>query len=275
MRTLSQRKTLLTLIILLQFFFVKSSLASDSSLQGDQTQENKGSQTSTETKKADIQLPPEKSPSSEALGAKENLPDIPKREPLSLEVRDQKVFNISPHISPFSTWISPKIGLDLGIHMNPNWTLEAEFTRGSLSGKVFHVEFGQIVDQRYGLKTRWYLARSNSFHLLMGVFKSQLKMEIGPSIITNIPGGPNTSVLNAEAYGPLFGFGNRWQWAQGYTLGIDWFTVYIPTTNKRSDLGIAESITPETDKNNIKDILNFFLAIPEFDVLKINFGYSF
>lgn len=180
----------------------------------------------------------------------------------------------SLHLSPFSTWIPMKYGISGGYVFNENWTLEGEYTQATMSASFQHVDFGHMVDRRYGLQSRWYPGSSNSFNFILGFYKSEFVAEIGNTVLNNVGNIPGADVLRFESYGPQVGLSNRWQWQPGVTFGVDWFVMYFPLFGRTDDSAL-KYINNSTDRSNLEDVVSVLKNIPQFDVLKLNLGYSF
>lgn len=192
----------------------------------------------------------------------------------SSTLRSLSKYTLNAHLSMLSTWLPGKIGGSLGYIADENWTYELELTRKSISAKLLDVDLGQVVDQRYGVQARWFPG-SNSFHFILGLFKSTFSLELGPSYLANIPGTPSTTMWKFESMGPQLGLANRWQWSNGITFGVDWFVLYIPSFNKTSNEEIFSYITNQQDKDDLEKATKAIKGIPQFDLLKLTLGYSF
>lgn len=202
------------------------------------------------------------------------LVDAPK-DLSTLTLRGLSKYTINPHLSILSTWLPIKFGVGLGYIVSPDWTVEAEITRRSISAKVVDVDFGQVVDQRYGLQARWYPGSSNSFNLIMGIFKSEFSAELGNSYLNHIPGSPGSTKWKFESIGPQLGLSNRAQWSNGITFGVDWFVIYIPAFNKKVDNSVFDAMTNQSDRDDLDKVTSAIQKIPQFDLLKLTLGYTF
>ncbi|MEZ0392448.1 MAG: hypothetical protein ACAH59_09545 [Pseudobdellovibrionaceae bacterium] len=180
----------------------------------------------------------------------------------------------SLHLSPFSTWLPMKYGLALGAVLNENWTIEGEYTQKTISASVSSVDFGEVKDKRYGIQSRWYPG-SNSFHFIMGLYKSEFSAEVGNSILDNIGTMPSSTLIKIESIGPQLGLANRWQWTNGIHFGVDWFVMYVPLFNQKIDDAILDSVNNSDDQDDLDKAIAVISKIPQFDVLKLQLGYSF
>lgn len=178
------------------------------------------------------------------------------------------------HYSFLSTWIPSKFGASLGYHYDERWTFEGEYTSASLGASFQSVDFGEIVDRRYGLQARWYPG-TNSFHWIMGIYRSEFTAEIGNTIINNIGTVPEQTIFKIQSTGPLFGVANRWQWKQGVSVGVDWFVIYWPLFDKTVDDEVLKYITNSSDRSDVDKVTGVVSRIPQFDLFKLHLGYSF
>ncbi len=189
-------------------------------------------------------------------------------------LRGTSQYSINAHLSPFSTWLPMKYGLSLGYILSPDWTVEAEFTKRSYSAKILDVDFGSIVDQRYGIQARYYPG-SNSFNWILGLHKSLFSFELGNSYLSHIPGSPSATMWKFESIGPQLGVSNRFQWSNGITFGVDWFVMYIPAFNKTVDDAVFQNISNADDKSNLDKAVGIVQNTPQFDILRLTLGYTF
>lgn len=188
--------------------------------------------------------------------------------------RSLSQFTGNVHLSPFSSWLPMKYGLSLGYILDPNWTIEGEYTRRTISAGFQSVDFGEIKDHRYGIQSRWYPG-SNSFNLILGLYKSEFTAELGDAVLNNVTGVPSTTVIKFESMGPQLGLANKWQWQSGITFGVDWFVMYIPAFNKKIDDNVLQSVNNSDDRSDLDKVISVVSNLPQFDILKINLGYSF
>ena len=195
--------------------------------------------------------------------------DLPTR-----SVRALSQYTLNGHFSYLSTWLPVKYGISAGYIKNDNWTIEAELTRRSISAKLLSVDFGQVTDQRYGVQARWYPS-SNSFNVIMGLFKSEFSFELGNTYLNHIPGKPSNTKWKFESLGPQLGLSNRFQWSNGFTLGADWFMMYIPLFSKNVDDSALESVTNASDREDLDNATKIIRNTPQFDILRLTLGYTF
>jgi hypothetical protein len=140
---------------------------------------------------------------------------------------------------------------------------------------VFGVDAAGVVDQRFGLQARWFPSAPDSFNFIFGLFKSQFSFDLGNSYLQNISGTPTSTTWSFESIGPQIGLSNRWHWNNGFTLGADWFVVYLPVFSQVKDDGALQSISNSQDRSDLDAKTKIFRSIPQFDVFRITLGYSF
>jgi len=217
----------------------------------------------------DPTLPPGATETTDTTALVEAPKDLPTR---SLRALSQ--YTLNAHLSLLSTWLPGKYGASFGYISSDTWTIEAEITHKSYSAKLLDVDFGQIVDQRYGVQARYYPS-SNSFNLIFGLFKSHFSFELGNSYLNNIPGSPSSTMWKFESLGPQLGLSNRYQWSNGFTLGVDWFVIYIPAFNKSTADSVLQSVTNAQDREDLDKTVKTIQNVPQFDLLRLTLGYTF
>lgn len=212
-------------------------------------------------------------PTSGTLEPEPALVEAPKDLP-TRSVRALSQYTVNAHLSMLSTWLPMKYGFSLGYIDSDEWTIEAELTRKTLSAKLLSVDFGEMVDQRYGVQARWYPS-SNSFNLIFGLYKSEFSFELGNSYLNNIPGSPQSTLWKFESIGPQLGLSNRFQWSNGFTLGLDWFVIYIPAFKTSKEDSVLQSVTNSQDREDLDKAVKSIQNIPQFDILRFSLGYTF
>lgn len=188
-------------------------------------------------------------------------------------LRAMTLYSGALHFSALSTWLPLKVGIAAGYNYNPDWTIEAEYTTKRYSAGLLGVDFGGITDRRFGIQSRWYPG-SNSFNFIFGFYRSEFSAELGGAMLSRI-GAPSGTVLGFHSFGPLFGLSNRWQWRYGMTFGVDWLTMYVPAFDRVVDDKALKAVTNQTDRSDLDKVISSLKNIPQFDVLKLNLGYSF
>lgn len=187
--------------------------------------------------------------------------------------RGLTLYSGAVHFSPLSTWLPLKYGITAGYNYSSDWTFEAELTTKSYGAGLLGVDFAQVTDQRYGVQGRWYPG-SNSLNFIFGFFRSEFTAELGDAILSRT-GAPSGTVLGFKSFGPLVGLGNRWQWRYGMTIGVDWIAMYVPLIDRTTDDKALKAVTNQTDRSDLDKVTSAINRLPQFDVLKLSFGYAF
>lgn len=228
-------------------------------------------------------MPPEKPPvpledTTSEFPAEQTLPEPTVVSPEEIKLSSRTLRGLTRysgtiHFSTLSTWLPLKYGIAAGYNYDMNWTVEAEYTTKSYSAGILGVDFGGITDRRYGIQTRWHPG-SNSFNFIFGLYRSEFTAELGNDMLSRT-GAPSGTVLGFKSFGPLFGLSNHWQWRYGLTLGVDWIAMYIPAFGGTVEDDALKAITNQSDRSSLDKVISAVRNIPQFDVLKLNLGYTF
>lgn len=173
---------------------------------------------------------------------------------------------------PFATWVPSKKTISYTQIVNQSWSAELEYSWASISVPGY-IDLGGISEKRYSLMAKRYFG--NSFHLDFGAFYNDLEAKLGNDILQNYLGQNTSTQIGVEGVGALIGIGNRWQWVNGLTLGVDWIRVNVPVATTDTDEDALSYIGSSSDRSNIKDYINKFNHIPTFVLLGLNLGYTF
>jgi hypothetical protein len=168
----------------------------------------------------------------------------------------------------FTTWIPSQWTASYTQNFSRYWTVEGEYARGSLSADFFGVDLGEVTEERVTLQARHY--PGNSFNISFGLLYQKGSAELGADI-------PKTPVVNAfemENFGVTAGLGNRWQWENGITVGVDWIRINQPLFNQWENDAVLKYVSA-SDARHIKRIMRNFNTLPTFVVLGFAVGYTF
>jgi hypothetical protein len=171
-----------------------------------------------------------------------------------------------------TTWIPSKYTGSYTYIFNDKWSLEGEYSWASFSTKFVGIELGEISEGRSTLQARYYV--SNSFHFSFGGVYSRFSAKLGNDYLDNL-GNKISAGLSAENLGVTLGMGNRWQWSNGITLGVDWIRINYPLVTTKIDDNSLNDVADSADRNDLKDSLKTFNRIPTFVLFGLNVGYSF
>ena len=170
-----------------------------------------------------------------------------------------------------TTWIPSKLTFSYTHIFNEKWSLEGEYSGGSISFPIVGIDLGKITEKRYSLQLRRYTG--NSFHSSFGLSYSEFKARLGSDFLDDM-GNEIKSSFEVENLGLTAGFGNRWQWENGFTLGIDWARINIPLFETAVNDKVLKQID-KGDSGDVRKVIRTFNRIPTFVLLGVNLGYTF
>ncbi len=170
-----------------------------------------------------------------------------------------------------TTWIPSKLTFSYTHIFNERWSLEGEYSGGSISFPVVGIDLGKITEKRYSLHFRRY--SGNSFHTSFGLSYSEFQARLGSDFLDDM-GNEIRSSFEVENLGVTAGLGNRWQWENGFTFGIDWARINIPIF----ETAVSDKVLKQIDKGDsgdVKKVIRTFNRIPTFVLLGVNLGFTF
>jgi hypothetical protein len=171
-------------------------------------------------------------------------------------------------LQPFATWILGKWTASYTQILSHYWSIEGEYSRSSLSAPIFHIDIGEIKEERAALQARYY--PGNSFNISFGTVYQHARAELGGDIPAT--SGPNFFEMSNAAF--TLGFGNRWQWGNGFTLGVDWFRWNQPLFARWENDSVLKNVSG-SNARDIRRIMNNFNSLPTFVLLGLSIGYTF
>lgn len=221
-------------------------------------------------------IKPETSSIEEVVEEAKPLPQRAKKEEktslTSSEARENSTGTILVGYQPMTSWLPSKKTVSYTHIFNEKWSLEAEFSFASLNAPFIGVDLGRIRERRYTLQARRYAG--NSFHLSFGAAYSTFTARLGSDILDSL-GNEINSDFSADNIGMTGGIGNRWQWENGLTLGIDWIRLNVPVYESRVEDNVLGKVSSKGDREDIKDVIRTFNRLPTFVLFGINAGYTF
>jgi hypothetical protein len=190
----------------------------------------------------------------------------------SADYRERSSGTVMAGYQFLTNWIPFKWTLGYSYLFNQKWSAEIEWSRGSYGIGAFGFDAARVTENRYSLIARRYVG--NSFHFIMGGFKSDLHGELGDSMLKKMT---DTSVddFRVQGVGVALGLGNRWQWNNGLTLGVDWFRLNVPLIYKKVDNGVLDGISDSNDLSIVKDSIQKVKNLPTIVLFGLHLGYSF
>lgn len=203
---------------------------------------------------------------------KEKIKEIPAKAKFSHEYRDETKHSVVFGYHLLSSWIPFKWSASYTHNFNSKWSLEAEFSRGHWGYGMIGLDLASVSENRYSLMARRYWG--NSFHGIAGIFRNEFVGKLGNDYVEYLS---NKSIDDFSVYGNgvVLGLGNRWQWGNGFTLGIDWFRVNIPLIDNRVDNDVIDNLSDNQKMKVIRNLIDKVSDIPTLGMFGINLGYSF
>ena len=168
-----------------------------------------------------------------------------------------------------TTWIPSKWTAGYTHIFNEKWSLEAEYSSASINTKYIGIDLGVVRESRIALQARRYVG--NSFHFSFGPVLSQFEARLGSDIIAS----DYSQSFSSENLGVTGGIGNRWQWSNGVTFGIDWFRMNVPVLETSVKDKVLRDVIDGGDRSDIKKVIRTFNRIPTFVLFGLNIGYTF
>lgn len=186
----------------------------------------------------------------------------------SEDLREDSFGTLMLGFQPFTTWIPGKWTASYTQNFSRYWTLEGEYSRGSLSIPIKSIDIGAITEQRATLQARYF--PGNSFNLSFGLLYQKGEAHLG----ADIPATSSVDVFAMENFGGTVGFGNRWQWENGITFGLDWLRINQPLFGRWEQEAVLKKVSAN-DASDLKKIMRAFNTLPTFVFLGISLGYTF
>ena len=171
-----------------------------------------------------------------------------------------------------TSWLPSKKTVGYTHIFNEKWSLEGEYSWSTISDPLFWIDLGSIREERFTLQAKRYVG--NSFHFSFGAVYSEFSAKLGSDFLDDF-GRKLSSSFEAQNVGLTGGIGNRWQWKNGLTLGVDWIRLNVPvvTTYIRDD--VLDSISEDDEQDDVKNVIDKFNRIPTFVLFGLNIGYTF
>jgi hypothetical protein len=169
-----------------------------------------------------------------------------------------------------TTWLPGKKAINYSYIHSERWTWDLEYSWASIDTPIVGVDLGQIAEKRYSLMARRYV--SNSFHFILGAMYQDFHARASAKMLQQ---GADIATFGAESAGAVLGIGNRWQWKNGFTLGVDWLRINVPLFSTKVENKILDDTKSDSDSNDVKKVIRAFNRIPTFVVFGLNLGYSF
>lgn len=207
----------------------------------------------------------------EAPGSEASVQEVV-RTRTSRELRLQKTLSIGINWNFIAMWVPNKIGANASYNFSERKTILIEYQSASVKVGAFDINLGGIKEAKYGAILKSF-GESNTFHLSYGITKYQFKAELGSDLFgpVNLPFLP---LFDINSVGVQFGMGNQFNWDNGLTLGIEWFSIYFHTFAKNKNLEVFNYLNA-SDRDKANKAVDLIYNLPIIELLKIQFNYSF
>jgi len=173
--------------------------------------------------------------------------------------------------SYLDTWLPGKIGLS-GVYGDDSRTYELAYQSASYSFDFLIDDLGKITDQRIHLTTRSH-TWDGSFNFQYGIYYNSILVELGNAYTAAL--GNKYDVLRVDTVGVVWGMGNRWNWDNGLSLGLDWFKIFIPLKVVNKDTKFLDENTDPDNQDDVDELVEGLSHIPAFTLAHFEIGYRF
>jgi hypothetical protein len=191
---------------------------------------------------------------------------------VSKDLRDDSTGSVLAGYQFITSWIPSKKTIGYSHIFNRNWSLEGEYSWASIGFPVVGIDLGTITEKRYSLQALRYLG--NSFHFSFGAILNDFKSHLGSDILDSF-GNEIKSSFRVQNVGVTGGIGNRWQWGNGLTMGIDWLRINIPVAETKLEDKVLNEVDDSRDRSDIKKVMRTFNRVPTFVLFGVKIGYTF
>lgn len=169
-----------------------------------------------------------------------------------------------------------KMGLTAGWVEHVGRTWEFEYLKGSLSVPFLIDDLGEMVDERFSIIGRSYLAR-NSFHVSYGLGYYRFRVRLGSDMVNRVSGGyyPSMDLIEVDSLGLHLGVGHRWTAKNGFTWGVDWVSWAQPLIKVKSAAPFLDRANNADDLSVVRGAVNVISYSPRLSFLRLQLGYLF
>lgn len=172
--------------------------------------------------------------------------------------------------SPYDLWLPGKFGLT-AVKFEENRSYELAYQTASYSFDFIIDGLGKISDQRVHLSTRGH-TWDGSFNFQYGLYISSTSITLGK---TYLGAGVTSDAISVTNLGAMWGFGNKWAWSNGMQLGMDYFRIFYPLTTLKSESDFLDESADESDKEDVKELVDGLSKLPQLTLLHFEVGYRF
>ena len=173
-------------------------------------------------------------------------------------------------LAPYDLWLPNKMGAT-AVRFEQSRTYELAFQTASYNLDVVIDGLAGVSEQRIHLTTRSH-TWDGSFNFQYGVYYNTINVHLGQEYLGL---GAKSDVISVATAGGMWGFGNRWAWDNGFQLGADWFKIFYPFTTVKNESDFLDENASAEDKENVQELVDAFLKIPQLTLLHFEVGYRF
>lgn len=196
--------------------------------------------------------------------------ELPPYEPVtSRDAREFSTLGVFYTYTPFAFLVSGRHGFEVDWIINEDWSLSGEYGKASYSTSFYSVDLASFSETVYGLHARYYAG--NSFNLQFGLGRREHQLRLGEDLLPN-----GSETISASSNVLHFALGNRWQWANGISLGVDWAVFDIPVgATSVDDKDLSDHVKDKDDRKAVKEIISAMRYLPTIGVARVGIGYVF
>lgn len=174
--------------------------------------------------------------------------------------------------APYDTWLFGKYGVTGSWMAQEDRAYELALQRSSLGLNFIIDDLAGIQENRIHLTMRSFTWKG-SFNFQYGVYYNSLKVHLGKEYFDGV--GAQYDVVELSTLGAMWGFGNRWSWNNGLSLGVDWFKIFYPVTRLKNKSSYIENAPDSSEKEDVKKLVDQVSKIPQFSFIHLEIGYRF
>ena len=143
-------------------------------------------------------------------------------------------------LAPYDLWLPNKMGAT-AVRFEQSRTYELAFQTASYNLDVVIDGLAGVSEQRIHLTTRSH-TWDGSFNFQYGVYYNTINVHLGQEYLG---------------------------------LGADWFKIFYPFTTVKNESDFLDENASAEDKENVQELVDAFLKIPQFTLLHFEIGYRF
>ena len=188
-----------------------------------------------------------------------------------IEIQQEPIWSLGVNYSLFDMWIPGKLGLALNKSKGTN-TYLFEYQKMSYNFDFFVADIGEVSDTRTTFAIRSF-AYSNSFNYFAGLTFNSIAVQLGSSWYADV--GARYDAIKVTTLNLAGGIGNHFQINEKFYWGVDWIRIYYPLSTINTETKILDVISNESNRNQLKDMIDSLTSIPTMSLFQFEIGYKF